>query len=387
MQHKEGNKMEKIVKTAATTAILLVLLFVVNVSAVSIGVSPGHTDINFEPNLERDFTINIHNLGDEPFVADTYISARTKVSEGWVTIKEKSLTIAPHSSEPVHITIKLSESIPIGKHRVDVAARARPPESGAAVGVTAGVIHQIYVINPATGKDINLVSLSVNDVIKGEEARFTLGIESFGKEGSVARGYIKIFDEYGTHITTLITDKKTVAAIENAELTATWDTSLAEAGDYVAVGHVEYDGKKTNELSKHFSVLGPYGRIIKFEVYTSEKADFVITFKNYFTRDVDCKAKVVIKDLKGGVVGSVEGDRHSAPALGTKILHLYWTPKEGEYIAEATVSYGGKTTDAVEERFNIEKKALGLTAPKELVLVLVIIPIIVAVVVLRKKKK
>jgi hypothetical protein len=379
--------MGEMVKTAVTTAVLLALLFVVNVSAVSIGVSPGHTDIDFEPNLERDLTINIHNLGDEPFVADVHASARTKVSEGWVTVKEKSLTIDPHSSEPVHITVKLPESIPIGRHRVDVAARARPPESGGAVGVTAGVIHQIYVINPATGKDINLVSLDVNDVVKGEEARLTLGIESLGEEGSVARGYVKIFDEYGTHVTTLITDKKTVAAIENAELTATWDTSLAEAGDYVAVGHVEYDGKKTNELSRNFSVLGPYGRIVRFEVYTSEEVDFAITFKNYFTKDVDCKARVVIKDLKGGVVGSVEGDRHSAPALGTRILHLYWTPREGEYVAEATVSYGGKTTDAVEERFSIEKKSLRLTAPKELVLALIIPIIVVAVAVLRRKKR
>jgi hypothetical protein len=358
---------------------IIPLLLFANVYAVSIGVSPGHTYIDFKPNLERDFTINIHNLGNESFVADVHTLPRIKLSEGWIVTKEKSLRINPLSSEPLHVMVKFPESIPIGKHRIDIAIRARPLESKA-IGVTAGVIHQVYVINPATGKDINLVSLSVNDVIKGEKAMFTLRIESVGKESCTAKGYVKIFDEHGTHLTTLLTDKKNIAPMENAELTASWDTSLVEAGDYVGIGYVEYDGKKTNELTRNFSILGSYGRIVGFEIYAGEGVDFAITFKNYFVRDVKCKASVIIKDLKGNVVDSVESREYLAPALGTRILHAYWKPEKGEYIAEATVSYNGKKTRPVERKFVVKAKL-----PKEIGLIAIVV--IAGAIWLRKKKK
>lgn len=370
--------------------IVILSLFTINVLGLNLGVSPGHTTINFEPNLERSITINVHNSEDDKLVADISIDA-TEEEKRWISIDEKSFEVAPNSVKPITVKIKLPETIPIGKHRIELMVRVRPPgteEGGMAAGVTGAVLHPIYVIKPSYGKYMELFALSMSDVFEGEEARATMSVESLGEEGSIARGYVEIFDVYGTKITTLITEEKRIAAIAKAEFTAKWDTSLAEPGDYVAVGYVEYDGEKTNELSQNFSVRGMYGKITKLEVYKNEKVDFSITFKNYYIENVDFEVLLLIKDIDGREIGRLTSGPQSAPALGEKIVHLYWEPKEGEYIAEVTASYAGKTTDVVEKQFTIENEiGRGYLLPAAIIVIVVVVMALAIILFARRRRK
>ncbi len=131
-----------------------------------------------------------------------------------------------------------------------------------------------------------------------------------------------------------------------------------------------------------------YGKITKLEVYKNEKVDFSITFKNYYIENVDFEVLLLIKDIDGREIGRLTSGPQSAPALGEKIVHLYWEPKEGEYIAEVTASYAGKTTDVVEKQFTIENEiGRGYLLPAAIIVIVVVVMALAIILFARRRRK
>jgi len=320
--------------------LVFLIFFLLIPSIYGIGAGIFVREIQFSPNLNKNLEAFINNnVGSDIKVR---LEARGGLAE-YVTFSEEYADILAGGRYFFTFNLKLPESIPPGRNRIEIGATdVTPPPPGVAGirAVTAAFIAFI-VVAPYPGKYIE-ASFTAQDIELNETVTFNINIISRGNE-TINRidGIIEIFYQ-GNKIDILTLDRITdIKPGESKTIQAKWDSKSQKIGEYNAKATINYDGQQTTIYTK-FRIGTLLVKIINYtkEFYKDEINKFDIELNSFWNTKIDDVygeidvGKEKIKTLKTDL----------APWAKTKITaHLDTHNLDlGEHIADIKVYYADK---------------------------------------------
>ncbi len=393
--------MTKIKRFHAKTVLLLLLsIFITLISlsnALAIGVTPGRTTLDFQPNLQR--TIEIAVLNNEHKDMKIAFGVMGELAD-YVSLNAKSLELKPdEESKSIAYTINLPSSLQPGTQEAKIIVTEVPKDIGendVTVGAAIVTISQLLVKVPYPYKYAE-IRLKTKDASNGK-VNIYVEVDNLGQHDLVDRqAIIEIFGPTNEKIAVLKTDTKTIPAGKKDELVASWQDNV-NAGQYKAVASLAYDEGKIANAEGIFSVgsLGVdvvdisvknfrLGEIAKFEIVAENKW-------NQATKDVF--AQLQIFDGQSQNVADVKTASLDISPLSRQILTAYWDTagiKEGEYSGKIILNFAGQKierqlkTEIKLNSIKVEIVGGGLTAKvaaveggkQNLMLILIVVLIVI----------
>lgn len=358
-------------------ALLLAAAVFVSLSAGNadaIGVTPGRTTVDFEPNMERAVTFTIINNEHKNFNA--YIYAEDELKD--IITSEKNIIEFRETDDSKTFTYKfrLPEKFEKpGDHWAKIIIMEMQPDTenreGQVVLATTAVAHQLRVKVPYPGNyaDIDLI---VNDAEPDAEAGFFIKIFNIGTE-NIKKAYatIDIMGATNEKIATIESEEIQVESKKTGEINLAWKAEV-NPGMYHAVATVNYDGNVA-KAEKNFAVGAMridvldvkvrnfvLGGIAKFEINTENKWNQKIS---------DVFAEMSVNDRNGDQVASFKSSSTDVGALQRSTLYAYWDTEgvaKGAYDAKLILHYGGKTSERLLKTSvnleSIDAEIVGMTA-------------------------
>lgn len=392
--------------------ILLFIIILLIKDVYAIGISPGRTTINFEPNLKQDikFTIINNEHKDMKVVLSVEGELANYVTLHNVLVDFKANEEAKNFVYGVSLPASLEKP---GVNEANIIAMELPPEAdqeGAFIGATAAVATQLHVNVPYPGKYLT-VDLQVEEAEPSEPVIFHIPVMNFGEEDILhAQASIDILGANNEKIVTIESEDKSIKAKQKDEFVIGWDADV-NSGAYHAIVVVRYDGKIAR-VEKNFNVGNlmidvnsitvnnfRLGGIAKFNILVESKWNEKIK---------DVYGQMLIDDEDGNNIADFKTASVDVDPFARQEMVAYWDTegvKEGTYDGKIILHYLGRTTErALETKIgfdSIETSILGTgrvikAAQREgiktnnLLIALVVVLVIVNIgwfIYLRKKKK
>jgi len=389
--------------------IILSILIIKDVNAI--GITPGRTTINFEPNLQKDIKFTIINSEHKDM--KVILSVEGELAE-YVTLYNVLIDFnANEESKDFTYSVDLPSSLENpGVNEVNIIATELPPdadEKGAFVGATAAVATQLHVNVPYPGKYLT-IDLQVEEAQPNEPVIFHVPVMNFGGENILhAIASIDILGANNEKIVTIESEDQSINAKEKDEFVISWNADV-NPGSYHAIVVVRYDGKIAR-VEKNFNVGNlmidvnsitvnnfNLGGIAKFNILVESKWNEKIS---------DVYGQMLIDD-EGKVIADFKTASVDVDAFAKQEMIAYWDTegvKEGTYSGKIILHYMGRTTErALETKIglnSIETSILGTgriikaaqgegIKTNALLIALVVVLVIVNVgwfIYLRKKKR
>jgi len=342
-------------------------------SISAIGISPGSTTINFEPNKEKEIQFKI--LNNEKKDMKVVFNVEGDLAQ-YITLHNILVDLkATEESKTSFYTVKLPPELEKpGTNIAKIIALELPPdatEEGNYIGSRVGVISRLEVLVPYPGKYAE-VELRISEANPGQPVTFIVKVLNYGTEDITdAQATIDILGPTNEKIAALTTNAKPVKAKQIEELTAQWIPEYP--GFYNAALRLRYDEKITNTAKvfyignlmidllnvevKNFKL----GGVAKFDLLVENKWNDIV--KNVY-------AEIFMRDQQESEVGNFKSVSTNLPPLAQETLVAYWDTENiesGQYDATITINYeDGKKT---EKQFkvdvsleNIRLSPLGATA-------------------------
>ena len=204
---------------------LLIVLTVQNVSAI--GITPGRTTIDFEPNLQKEVSFSVTNAEQKAMSIVFY--AKGELKESVSLNQDRASFSSGESSKSFSYTISLpAEFDRPGLHTAEIVAQEVPEDSeldGTVLGATVAVVTQVYVNVPYPGKYLEF-DVEVIEASSGQLTTFLIPMISRGKLNiQKVKTKIEIYSEEN------LVDKFELEEIgilsgERKQLTGTWNTDV-----------------------------------------------------------------------------------------------------------------------------------------------------------------
>ena len=357
----------------------LIIILCHSTSAI-VGVSPASHTIDFEPNLEQDFSFGF--IFDEGVKSELYVGG--DLAE-YVTLNKKSLT----GGEGVIATLKLPSEIEVpGVHTIAIGARQIPPE-GQGIGLVGDVRGLIRVKVPYPGKYAE-IEFRTMDANAGEPVDFTVTVHNLGKENINAHTIINIAESEGEYVETLDLGSKFIETKTAVLFFRQLNTSNYKPGDYNATAIVSYDGQ-TAEAERVFRLGELYVEISN----TTEEVE-----RNKINR-FDIQVESFWNDPIQNAFAEVRIVNHtisfSTPSVNInpwsrKILTGYFdtTPIGAEeFQAEITLHYEGETTKKIVDvkfKKEIDYMLYAIIAGSAVLVVIIIAALVIIIILLKRGK-
>ncbi len=235
----------------------ILCIFVLGGAFAYPGVSPGSYELDFESNLEKNFSFRF-------FLAE---GARAEInvtgSLAEYLVLDKSLI---EGSEVVIATLKFPNKIEVpGDHRIYISAKDIIENSeGISLAMNARSFIRVKV--PYPGKYAE-PKLDVSNANTGEPVQINLMVFSKGDEDINVKAYLDVFDFSNKLIETHYIGESFIESTKSKEFIYSLDTKGYVSGDYNASIRVEYGGEKPSLVSKIFRLGILFVDIVN---YTSE---------------------------------------------------------------------------------------------------------------------
>lgn len=318
----------------------------------AIGLSPSSLEIDFEPNLHREISINLINSAEKPLNATLQLAGDLapyfKVEEGFFVLPPRSVKnyiIVMH----LPATIKRPGNHVVAMHAVQAPLQIAGVETRG-IGATISVEGAIVIKVPYPGKYAE-AELLLEDINEGETSVATLRVINYGLEPiRRAVGILEIYDPSYTLLDTLTTPSLSLPPRQSDQFTLSLDSQRYGPGIFPLTAYVEYDAHQTDPVSKELRIGTLFVNITNttHEVSTKKITLFEIHVQNLWNKQVE-NLYGEIKILKDGVlVGEVLRTPSIAlPPWKSHILSAFLDATALEprlYQADITLSYHGKTT-------------------------------------------
>ncbi len=241
-------------------------LFLLLPSSLAVGVGVFVEEVTFYPNLNENYQAFVNNNGDWP--ARVELKVDGELSQ-YVTFSEKFLDVGPSGRTWFTYNIKLPESIPPGRNKIQIGAEEVTAPGGVGIVAKTAAYHGIFINAPFAGKYLK-GSMGVPPIKVGEKALFSFSFTHQGNETiDSLKGIISIFNRTreGNVVAKLVFPPiRNIAPSDTKETTIPWDIGGIAVGDYFAVAELDYDGHKiTFEQSLRIGDL-----VVKVLNYTRE---------------------------------------------------------------------------------------------------------------------
>ncbi len=341
-----------------------VMLFTSGVSAIaSLGITPGRTTIEFEPNLRTSIAATV--LNPEGKAINLAISVQGDLANHVILNEEFVSLREGETVREIRFDVQLPKSLKPGLQTAEVIILQLPesaPLSESNLRAVLAVVTQIHVNVPYPGKYAE-ASLNIANSEKPGEVIFVIPVLNKGNVDIVdAHANVDVYNIMGEKVTSFNTDSISVSSGGRGEIVKKWTSNLP-AGTYRAVATLVYDGEST-VLEGRFSVgvsdlelqevtVNDFslGEIAKFEMLVESRWSVPIT--GVYTQ-------TVVYDSKGKIMADFKSPSYDIDALSKKVLVSYWDTKgvkKGVYDASIYMNYAGKSVQK-DVRFEIEEDSL-----------------------------
>lgn len=319
----------------------LTILVATRVAAVSVGVSPGIYEVDFQPNYEGDFGFT-YNLGAEEYSFDVY--AEGDLAK-YVTLNKNSLTSG--GMVTAHLELPSEIETP-GPHRLVIWAtpnKVSLQKSGGGLGAVLTVGGVIKINVPYPGKYIDL-DFEILDINEGEKTPVNLKIYSRGIELVNTNSKIEILDFSNKTVGTFQLGSNSIDPADFITISSELDTSEYGSGNYRAILAVDYDGEK-KIVEKKLKIGELYVGITNYtaEVEKNKINPFYVEVESFWNDPIEnvyAEVKLPGKDV------SFSTSPITLPAWQKGTLQGYFDTtgiEEDRVEANVSVHYGGKTTE------------------------------------------
>ena len=352
---------------------ILLALGLIPINAGAIGVTPGRTTVDFEPNLEKTVTFTIINNERKEFTAFVYAEEELK---DYIT-SEKNIVEFKETDEskPFTYTFRLPEKIEkAGDHWGKIVVMEMPAgvkEGEQLVMATTAVIHQLRVKVPYPGKYAEL-DLAIHEAEPNETVTFFVKVFNLGDENIYkAFATIDILGPTNERIAIIESEEISVDSKKTGEIIIPWKAEV-NPGTYHVVVTVNYDGKIAR-VEKNFGVGRLRIEILDVKVRSfvlGGIAKFEINVENKWNQRIaDVYAEMIMSDQEGDQIASFKSASVNVEALQRSTLYAYWDTEgveKGTYDARLILHYADKTTEKLLKTYveleSIETEIIGVTA-------------------------
>lgn len=359
-------KMTKIKRGHSKAVLLLLSIFIALASlpyASAIGVTPGRTTLDFQPNLQK--TIEIIVLNNEHKDMKIAFGVLGDLAD-YVSLNAKSLEFKPdEDSKSIDYTLSLPASLQPGIQEAKIIITEVPKdisENEVTVGAAIVIISQLHVKVPYPYKYAEIRLKAKNNA--DGKVNIYVEVDNLGRHDLVDKqAIIEIFGPTNEKIAVLKTDTKTIPAGKKDELVASWQDSV-NAGQYKAVASLAYDDGKITNAEGIFSVGSLSIDIVDISVKNFRLGDiakFEIVAENYWNQETkNVFAQLQIFDKENQNIADVKTASLDILPLSRQILTAYWDSagiKEGEYSGKIILNFAGQQ---VERQIKTEIKLNGI---------------------------
>lgn len=310
----------------------MALVFILIVPAIySIGIGIWVQEIEFQPNLNQNHNAFINNnVGTDIRVK---LTKRGTLSE-YLTFSDEYLDIPKGGRAYFTFNLKLPESIPPGKNRIDIGAEDITPVSGGGISAKTAVFMGFYVRAPYPGKYIE-ASFGPQNIEKDQTADFNVNVISRGNETiNKIDGIIEIFDGDNKIDTVLLEPMRDVQPGASGTMGARWDSTGQPVGEYTARAYLNYDGEELRLPDATFKIGTLLVKITNYtkEFYKDEINRFDIEIESFWNIDVN------------DVYGEIEIDKQKIKTLRADLAP--WSRmKITAYLDTTNLELGGHTAN------------------------------------------
>jgi len=346
--------------------IMAMILLVIPV-VYGVGVTPGRTTLNFEPDMEREVKFRVLNNENKDIKLAIY--ARGNLAE-YIGLSAEEIELnSGEDSRELSYTIRLpSEMEEPGLYDGEIVVREVTidgQDRDISIGAMQAVITQVHVNVPYPGKYI----VAKLDIVGGDldkDTLFFVPLINFGEEDvERAKAEIIVMDMYGKVIDKVESNEVEVPGKGRAELSAQMDPSNLMPGVYRVIAKVTYDGFVTTAENTFFIkdfLLIPLDISVR-DFTLGDIAKFNILVENIGNIDIrDAYSLMLLDDAN---LKSVPID---FKPFEKKEMVSYWDTKDvktGEYDGRLLLRYDDKTDErgikTVVGRNSINTEIIGVT--------------------------
>jgi len=352
-------------------SMLLMVIWIIS-NLYAIGITPGRTSINFEPNLHKKISFSI--LNSEHKEMSVVLSIRGNLSK-YVTLNQTSVDFtASEESKSLSYEVNLPSSLRSpGKHRVEIIALELPKKFSETMSqnsmfmATVAVVTQLDIEVPYPNK---YAEASVNVVSSPDKVVFVIPVINKGKlDIASAKARIDIYTKLNEKINTIETDSIPIKSLKREDLSAEWITTDVNPGDYFVKVTVFYDDNSIN-LEKSFKVGERTLEVVEIKVknfHLGEIAKFNAIVENKWSEEIkNAYLEIKIYNNENEVMADFKSPTYNLPPLSQTEMVSYWDTAgvaEGEYDGNLKLIY---EEQSLEKNINLKItedniEVLGLT--------------------------
>jgi len=329
--------------------LLVVFIFLLALQSVyALGVSPGRTTIDFEPNLQKEVSFLVTNSEHKDMSVILYVKGELK---DYIVLNQERVSFSKNEdSKSFDYFVSLPKEFERpGLHTAEIVVQEVPEDSeleGTTLGATVAVVTQLYVNVPYPGKylefEVEIIEASPNQL-----TTFLIPIVSRGElDIKKVKTKIEIYSEEKL-VDKIELEKTGILSGEKKQLIGTWDTDVA-IGRYRAKIILNYDGEK-KIIEKEFNV-GDAKLVIELitvkDFKLGEIAKFNILVNNKMNQEVkDVNVKMVLYGDGKNILDEFQSQNYDASALSKLEMVAYWDTEginEGLYDGKLILRYGSE---------------------------------------------
>lgn len=316
----------------------------------AIGITPGRTILNFEPNLEKEVSFSILNPIDKDMSVIFMVKGELA---NIVTLSNiYSELSAEEKSKSFTYKVKMPSKLETpGVHSIEIIAMEAPKdieETGAFVGGTMAVASELQIYVPYPNKYAE-IELNIADLEDG--AIFSVPFFNRGQlDIEEVKATINIYSDSGEKISTLESEKKSIPSKRREEFVMKLDSKIP-SGEYEAIVSINYDNEIT-EIKKNFNI-GEKSLdlldIIVSDFDLGEIAKFDILVENKWSSDLEnVYSNIIVYNEYSEVISDFKSPTLKIDKLSKGKLVAYWDTsgvREGLYNGKIILKYEGKEVE------------------------------------------
>ncbi|MEM2139231.1 MAG: CARDB domain-containing protein [Candidatus Woesearchaeota archaeon] len=321
--------------------LIFILIFLNSFLALSFGIAPAKTKIDYNQKQEYSFRII-----SEEYPIKVLITKEGELGKYIQT--EKESLILESTETLVNFKLNLPENLPPGERTGSILILKVPNDnSNDVVVATIAVVHKIIVDVPYPGKYAE-GNLFITNTKVNEPVIFTFAIKNFGKE-KIENGKINLIIKGPTNkeLYKATSEIKTIDPNKEENFVLTWQTE--NSGSYLLEATFDYDGKVL-EFNQRFDIGNLELEIEKIQVNNfkiGQIAKLDIFLRNKWNKQIKADGKIeIFKDNK--LVSSFNAIPITINEKSSEIMNAYWNTEGitiGNYDISAKVNYEGKTLE------------------------------------------
>jgi len=333
--------------------LLIIVILVLANQTYALGIAPSHSDVIFEPALEKTIQLKVINNAHKDF--DAVVYAEGALAE-YIMIDEPMIKLTKdQDSKIISYKINLPKSLEKqGLHEASIVIREIPKTTKGGTTVTANVavVSKLNVMVPYKGKYAE-IKLFVTDFKQNKESNFAVEVRNLGtKDILEAKAIIDIYGPLNNKLATVTSNKASVKSKDKEILIAKWIPELGP-GSYHAVATLIYDELNTKD-EKSFTIgtleLGIVSiSVTDFRLGGIAKFDILVE-NNWNTEIQGAYAETTVKDDNGKIYTQFKTASADIPAFGKQELNAYWDTAKvipGAYKFDIVLNYLGQKTEKI----------------------------------------